>query len=596
MLKRNIFAFQRHPLDIGCCKSVTAFAPLTEPNPPILYAKYIPIPAKYKEAAQKLIDQYVAAGVLQATTEPCRFTSNIFIIPKRDNTFRLIFDGRILSRYCQQLPLSLGSFDELFSNLSGKTLVTKMDVSKAYDQLPVDRKTSQLLSFFGPDSKRYIYLRSGQGLKFSSFFLCQAMDKILFGIPEARSYCDDIFISTTKSFKHHLGILEKVIKRFAQHNVKLNISKLEIAPPSLDFLGLTCSKDKLSIPKSKITGYLNLKKPTSLKQARFIVNSMSFYRRFIPRFSHIISPILDLLKENPKQFKWTNEHQEAVDKLIKIIENGVSLYLPRYDRSFIIHSDASYVAAASTISQYDDNGHLRLVAAVSRSFVRSERKLAPVHKEILSLLYTLTSLHYMLKGHHLIIYADAKSLVFLKTCSTSSPYLSRLAMELASYDFELFHLEGTLNLEADALSRLHRLHDRILWDDKLKNTAMTKDESLLFLEYLLIPNNFHYSVNEVRQMLTTEPLRTELQQKVKARNPGLQKTPKDNTPQTIKSKKKHMSHVIPNFILLSNETIYLIELLEVETLVRETARFAFRNIGNTTQIHCLPLQRHIFLT
>lgn len=541
MLERNLPAFQRHPLDIGCCSSVTAFAPLTVPNPPILYAKYVPIPAKYKAPAQALIDQYCKAGVLAPTTEACRFTSNIFIIPKKDGTFRLIFDGRILSKFCQQLPISLGSFDELFANLAGKATVTKLDVSKAYDQLPVNRKTSQLLSFFGPDSKRYCYLRSGQGLKFSSFFLTQAMDKILYGIPEARSYCDDIFIATgkDKDFYEHLDVLEKVIRSFAAHNVKLNIAKLEIAPPTLDFLGLTWSVDKLSIPKSKITGYLNLKKPTSFKQARFIVNSMAFYRRFIPKFSHIISPILELLKDNPKKFNWQKVHQDAVDKLIAIIEKGVSLYLPRFDRPFIIHTDASYVAVGATVSQYDDEGHLRLVAAVSRSFIKSERKLAPVQKEILGLLYTLTSLHYLLKGHNLIVYADAKSLTMLKTCATSSPYLSRLAMELSSYDFELYHLEGALNLEADSLSRLHKLQDKIMADDKLKNNAMTKDESLLFLEFLKIPNDYRFTVDEVRHMLTSEPLKSQLQAKIKARNPGSQKNPDHNTPSIIKSKKTH---------------------------------------------------------
>ena len=527
MLKRNIHAFQRHPLDIGKCENITAFAPLTTPDPPILYAKYVPIPLKYKEPAQFLIDQYCAAGVLAPTTEPAKFTSNIFIIPKKDGTFRLIFDGRILSKYCQNLPLALGSYDEIFASLAGKDLVSKLDISKAYDQIPVTPETSKLLSFFGPDCKRYVYLRAGQGLKFSSFFLTQAMDEILFGIPSATSYCDDVFIATSSTFEHHLAQIETVIQRFASYNVKLSISKLEIAPKSLDFLGLTWSKDKLSIPKSKITAYINLKTPKSYKEARFIVNSMAFYRRFLPNFSETIAPILDLLKETDKmdkktrKFNWTEVHQNAVNKLIKQIENGVSLYLPRKDRKFIIHTDASNIAAGATVTQYDDEGRLQLVAAVSRSFIKSERNLAPVQKEILALLYTLTSLNYLLKGAEIDVYADAKSLTLLKTCSTSSPYLSRLAMELSQYNFNLFHLEGRLNIESDALSRLTKTQDKIIQDDKTKNNAMTRDESLLFLEYLLIPNNVRFTQSEVRHLISSEPLKSELVKKVKARIPDM---------------------------------------------------------------------------
>jgi hypothetical protein len=233
MLKRNIHAFQRHPLDIGKCKNITASAPLTEPNPPMLYAKYVPIPLKYKVPAQKLIDEYCKAGVLAQTTESCRFTSNIFIIPKKDNTFRLIFYGRILSKYCQALPLALGNFDEIFAELAGKQFVSKLDVSKAYDQIAVTPETSRMLSFFGPDAKRYIYLRAGQGLKFSSFFLNQAMDSILFGMENVKSYCDDVFCSSADDFESHLRLLEEIIQRFHSYNVKLNISKLEVAPKQL---------------------------------------------------------------------------------------------------------------------------------------------------------------------------------------------------------------------------------------------------------------------------------------------------------------------------------------------------------------------------
>ena len=91
MLKRNIDAFQRHPLDIGEYKGLTAFIPLKEKSPPILCVKYVPVPLKYKEAAQKLLDKYVAAGVIARTTDTCQFTSNIFVIPKTNGKFRSNF-------------------------------------------------------------------------------------------------------------------------------------------------------------------------------------------------------------------------------------------------------------------------------------------------------------------------------------------------------------------------------------------------------------------------------------------------------------------------------------------------------------------------
>ena len=523
MLKRYLHAFQRHPLDIGCCKYVTARAPLATNAPPVLYAKYIPIPLKYKEAAQKLIDEYVAAGVFAPTVEECQFTSNIFVIPKKNKTFRLIIDGRILSNYCLQLPLALGHLDEIFADLADKPFVSTLDVSKAYDQLAVDEKTSQLLSFFGPDAKRYVYKRAGQGLKFSSYFLGQAMDIILFGLPsdQVKSYCDDIYVATAGTFEQHIDMLEEVIARFAQSGMKLSVAKLQILPKTLEFLGHIWSPNKLSIPEAKLSAYYNLKIPKSVLEVQFLINSLSYYRHFLPSFSEIVQPIKQLVnnvRAKKEKFAWTDLHQNAVDKLLKLLKIQNTIFLPRRDRPFYIRTDASDVAAAATVSQYDDNGILQLVAAVSRSFTSSERNCAPVHKEILSLLYTLTSLDYILRGATLKIFADAKAMIYVKMCAASSPYISRLAMQLSQHDFQLYHIEGRLNLEADALSRLHKVKDKIPQKgNSLLLKPMTKEETLLFLEYLTIPSNYPLSITEIRQLLTTEPLKSELTLKAKTR-------------------------------------------------------------------------------
>jgi hypothetical protein len=215
----------------------------------------------------------------------------------------------------------------------------------------------------------------------------------------------------------------------------------------------------------------------------------------------------------------------------------VSLYIPRRDRKFYIQPSASYVAAAAIVSQYDDDGHLRLVAAVSRSFIKSERTLAPVQKEILALIYTLTSLHYILKGASITVFADAKSICLLKTCATSSPYLSRLAMELSQYTFDLHHIEGRINLEPDALSRLHKTQEFFLAEDKTHNDSMTKEESLLFLEFLKIPVGERFTVSEVKHFISSEPLRSQLQKKIKSKYISNTKTEQDNSPTPMKSKK-----------------------------------------------------------
>ena len=520
ILRKHLSAFQRNALDLGKCKYVVAEAPLVTKNPPSLCAKYIPVPLKFKAAAQNLIDEYCKVGVFAPTTMRTTFTSNVFIIPKKNGKFRLIIDGRVLSNYCKPLPLALGSLEEIFCDLGGKVFVSVLDVSKAYDQIEVSEATSLLLSFFGPDARRYIYKRAGQGLKFSSYYLNKAIIIILDGLPSDRvtSYCDDLIIATV-TFEEHLYLLEEVIIRFKKSGMKLSLPKLEIMPETVEFLGHIWRPGFIMIPKAKLTAYSNMRVPKSKTEVQFLINSLSFYRNFIPNFSEHIHPIRKMLvamnNDKSVKFQWSLDMQKGLDKVLAGLAFSSQRYLPKSDRPFIIKTDASKFAAGAIVCQYDDNGELQLVAAVSRSFNQAERSLAPVSKEILTLTYTLSSLNYILRGAVLTIFADAKSMVYIKTCSGSSDYLTRLGLLLANHDFELCHVQGKLNIEADAISRMHKVEDQLKQQASAALKPMTREESLLFLEYLQIPDNHLFTITEIKNLLSTEPLRSELKHRVK---------------------------------------------------------------------------------
>ena len=123
-------------------------------------------------------------------------------------------------------------------------------------------------------------------------------------------------------------------------------------------------------------------------------------------------------------------------------------------------------------------------------------------------------MNYILKGATMDIFANAKSIALLKSCTTSSPYLSRLAMELAQYDFTLYHIDGTLNIVPDALSRMNKSHDDIISQDKTNNNAITKQKSLCLVEFLKLPTNYRFTPAEIKTMLTSEPLKTQIDKKI----------------------------------------------------------------------------------
>ena len=130
---------------------------------------------------------------------------------------------------------------------------------------------------------------------------------------------------------------------------------------------------------------------------------MSYYRRFIPKFAELAKPLMDLSTLHPSQFKWNQIHQKAFESMIDAIQVNTSLNLPD-----------PYVAGAGRVFQKDDQGNELLMACVSRTFTRAERKYGTFRKEVLSLLYCLKSMDFFLRfASKLILLIDAKSIVFL---------------------------------------------------------------------------------------------------------------------------------------------------------------------------------------
>ncbi len=155
---------------------------------------------------------------------------------------------------------------------------------------------------------------------------------------------------------------------------------------------------------------------------------------------------MDLSTLHPSQFKWNQIHQKAFESMIDAIQVNTSLNLPDPSKPFFVQTDASDVAGAGRVFQKDDQGNELLMACVSRTFTRAERKYGTFRKEVLSLLYCLKSMDFFLRfASKLIILIDAKSIVFLRLCKESQGILLRFSLELSKYDAEIHHVPGVEN-------------------------------------------------------------------------------------------------------------------------------------------------------
>ena len=69
------------------------------------------------------------------------------------------------------------------------------------------------------------------------------------------------------------------------------------------------------------------------------MGALSYFRKFVPKFSQIMRPVLDLL--TAEEVVWKPEHTKAVEEVMAQLKKDCFLKLPSYDKPFYVATDYS---------------------------------------------------------------------------------------------------------------------------------------------------------------------------------------------------------------------------------------------------------------
>jgi len=97
---------------------------------------------------------------------------------------------------------------------------------------------------------------------------------------------------------YHLGHLRQVLLVLRKHTLFANIDKYTFCVDSVVFLGFVVSKNGIHVDPEKIKAIQEWPTPKSVGDIRSFHGLASFYRRFVPNFSILASPLNELVKKN----------------------------------------------------------------------------------------------------------------------------------------------------------------------------------------------------------------------------------------------------------------------------------------------------------
>ena len=138
-------------------------------------------------------------------------------------------------------------------------------------------------------------------------------------------------------------------------SLPLKLEKCFFNLPEVEYLGMIIRENTVAMDPIKVKGIKDWPTPTKVKDVRSFLGFVNFYHRFIPDYSKIARPLIDLTKKNAP-WDWSKRCKTAFDVLKQIFCMQLVLKMPDLAAQFTIATDASKYATGGVLMQQDTNG------------------------------------------------------------------------------------------------------------------------------------------------------------------------------------------------------------------------------------------------
>ncbi len=456
--------FSSGDTDIGHASTVPHRINLCDDIPFRQRHRRIP-PGLYDEVKAHL-KQLLACGVIRPSYSP--WASNMVLVRKPDSSLRICIDYRALNRRTIRDSYALPRVEEIFDCLAGSKIYSVLDMKSGYHQIEVDEEHKSRTAFSAGPLGFYEFNRLPFGLINAPATYQRQMEQI-FGdlhFKICMIYLDDLIVFA-KSADEHLSRLRQVFQRVRESGLKLSPKKCNLLKDKVKYVGHIISSDGVAVDPAKVEKILNWPEPKDADELRKFLGFASYYRKFVPKFANIAKPLTDLLPptarkkrkgkttvKTAKPWQWCSDQVSAFEQLKTRLTSTPILGYPDYSQPFELHTDASIVGLGAVLYQSQE-GVLKVISYASRSLNRAEQNY-PAHKlEFLALKWSVTDkFHDYLYGHQFTVMTDNNPLTYVLSTARLDATGHRWLASLASYNFEIKYRAGSLNADADALSRL----------------------------------------------------------------------------------------------------------------------------------------------
>ncbi|KAI3790531.1 hypothetical protein L2E82_03636 [Cichorium intybus] len=414
---------------------------------PVAKSPYRLAPSEMQELSSQL-QELLDKGFIRPSFSP--WGAPILFVKKKDGSFRMCIDYRELNKLTIKNRYPLPRIDDLFDQLQGSCVYSKIDLRSGYHQLRVLEEDIPKTAFrtrYG----HYEFLVMPFGLTNAPAVFMDMMNRVCKPYLDkfVIVFIDDILIySRTK--EEHAQHLQLILELLRKEKLYAKFSKCEFWINEVHFLGHVVSSKGIHVDPSKIEAIKDWKAPTTPTEVRQFLGLAGYYRRFIENFSKIAKP-LTALTQKEKKFDWEERHESAFQKLKQLLCSAPILSLPEGIEDFVVFCDASHQGLGCVLMQRN-----KVIAYASRQLKPNETNYTTHDLELGAVVFALKIWRHYLYGTKCIVFTDHKSLQHIFDQKELNRRQWRWIELLNDYECEIRYHPGKANVVADALSRKER--------------------------------------------------------------------------------------------------------------------------------------------
>ncbi|GKE24530.1 putative reverse transcriptase domain-containing protein [Tanacetum coccineum] len=240
--------------------------------------------------------------------------------------------------------------DDLFDQLQGSRVYSKIDLRSGYHQLRV-REEDIPKTAFRTRYSHYKFQVMSFGLTNAPTVFMDLMNRVCKPYLDKFMivFIDDILIYS-KSEEEHTEHLKLILELLKKEELYAKFPKCEFWLSKVQFLGHVIDSEGIHVDPAKIDSIKDWALPKTPTEIRQFLGLAGYYRRFIKGFLKIAKPMTKLTQKNVK-FDWSEKAETAFQLLKQRLCSAPILALPEGSENFMVYCDASCKGLGAVLMQ-----------------------------------------------------------------------------------------------------------------------------------------------------------------------------------------------------------------------------------------------------